>query len=234
VRRLRGTFRRRRRFLPEGRAPGGRKKHWVTRFYSELNGPPGFANQFTDLFELVQQTDYGDAGSTAAEVNHATVVRTVGMLQVDVQMGAPGANGVLWSAAIFVRSRTSVFLEFAGDGGNIAQADLFRIHHNAAFPVSGSPQLNLQRLHPMAWMPERAWSAAFRPNATPASCSDFFADVNRPQQFEPWYFDVKQRRKMKSDDSLWLLVSGSYVCEQPVEESPVFNTVLARTLLYDD
>jgi len=235
VRRFGSTFRRRRRFRPAGRAPGGRKKHWVTRFYSDVQGQPLPSNQFCDLFELIGENDYGDAGSAGtAEQNYATVVRTVGMVMPDILVEAPGANGVLWSAALFVRSRTSVFMEFNGDGGNIATGELFYIHHPAIFTVSGSPQLNLQRLQPMAWMPERAWSAAFRTNNLPAGCSDFFSDVNRESQATPWYFDVRQRRKMKTDDSLWLLVSGQYVCEVEAEESPVFNSCLARTLLYDD
>jgi len=224
---------RRRRFSQPGRAPGGRKRHWITRFFENLNGQVLPGNQFCDLFELVGPADYGDAGSTAAERNYATVVRVVGRVFPDLLVGAPGANSVLWSAAVFVRSRASVFMEFDGSGP-IAQAEMFFIHPEAIFSVSGSPQDNLERLRPMAWLPFKAWSGAWRENEPGAVCTDFFSDINLPAEAEPWDFDVKQRRRMQTDDSLWMLVSGIYGCETVAEESPVFNTCLARTLLHDD
>lgn len=190
-------------------------------------------NEFVDLFELVGPADYGDAGSAVKnEINYATVVRCVGKLEVDLTIGAPGSNGVLWSAALFVRSLSSVIMEYDGDGGIIPRGSLFAIHPESTI---GVPQENLSRVRPMAWMPNRSWSGAFLQNPTlPAECSDFYGVINRPEQSEPWYFDVKQRRRMVSDESLWLLVSGLYVCPIGGEDNPVVNTCLARTLIYDD
>jgi len=232
VRRFSSSFRRNRRFRPPGKAPGGRKKVWITNFFEALNGQVVGTNEFVDLFELVTPEDYTERIDTITNVvrrqEYATVVRTVGSLTVDVLTEAPGANGVLWSAAIFVRGFRSVFDEYNRAG---AVGHAFMIHPEAS--GSQASDVNLNRLQPMAWMPERSWSGAFRENTLPAGCSDFFSDVNRPAQSEPWYFDVKQRRKMKTDDALWLLVSGVFIC-QVNEESPVFHTCLARTLIYDD
>jgi len=232
VRRSRGSFRRRRRFLPPGRAPGGRKKNWIHRFFPAVSGQILGANEFVDLFELVNQNDYGDAGGAVRrEIQHATAVRTVGALEVDLQIEAPGSNGVLWSAAIFVRSLTSVIMEFDGDGGIVPRGSLFTIHPEASM---GIPEENLARCRPMAWLPMRSWSGVWLENPTaPAACSDFYSHINRPAQSEPWYFDVTQRRRLTSDESLWLLVSGTFVCAIE-DEQPVVNTVLSRTLIYDD
>lgn len=232
MRRFRGGFRSRRFSRPAGRAPGGRKKHWVTKFFEALNGPPLANNQFVDLFELISPFDYGDAGSattttTLQQIDYATVVRVVGKLEVDLVVEAPGSNGVLWSAAIFVRSGEAVTREYAATAGQ-----LYMIHPETVAP-GFSPAANLSRLQPMTWMPNRSYSGAFLPNAN-GVCSEFYSVINRPEQSSPWYFDVKQRRKMKTDESLWLLVSGTYVCLTGGEESPIFNTCLARTLLYDD
>lgn len=224
---FRGRFRSRRRFrnsMP-GRAPGGRKKVWVTRYFQALTGQ-NFGNQFVDLFELVAPEDYGDAGSNLErETHHATVVRVVGSLSVDLVIEAPGSNGVLYSAALFTRSRRSVFAQFANDPAE------FYIHPESP----GDPADNLSLLHPMQWLPERSYSGAFRFNApSGGQCSDFFADINREEQSVPWYFDITQRRRMQTDDSLWLVCSGTFVCLTGLEENPIVNTVLSRVLIHAD
>jgi len=232
MRRFRGGSRFRRRFSRPGKAPGGRKKHWVSVFFEGLSGQPLANNQFCDLFELVNPFDYGDAGSSTTsqhsrETNYATVVRTVGKLEVDLTVEAPGSNGVLWSACLFVRSSQAVSYEFSATAGQA-----FFIHPEQVAPgFSGAANLN--RLQPMAWMPNRAYSGSFIEN-TGGICSEFYSHINRPAQSEPWYFDVKQRRRMRTDESLWMLVSGIYVCLIGGEENPIVNTCLARTLLFDD
>jgi len=233
VPRFNRRFRSRRRFSRPGKAPGGRKKHWITRFFEGIQTPVGNANQFVDLFELVGPADYGDAGSTASERNYATVVRCVGKVLPDLIVGAPGANSLLWSAALFVRSNASVFAEFEG-GAFALPGEMFYIHPDAVFSNTRLAQANLERVRPMAWMPFRAWSGAWRTNEVGAVCTDFFSDINLPNEAAPWEFDVKQRRRMQSDDSLWLLCSGLYGCETVPEENPVVSTCTARTLIYDD
>jgi len=222
-----------RRFSRPGRAPGGRKRHWITRFFANLQGQVLPGNQFADLFQLVDPFDYGDAGSGQTELNYGTVVRVVGRVFPDLLVGAPGANSLLWSAAVFTRSQRSVFFEYDGDATTLRGENFF-IHPDAIFGTAGSSDTNLQRLKPMAWMPFRAWSGAWRTNEAGAVCTDFFSDINLPNEASPWEFDIKQRRRMQTDDALWLLVSGIYGCETVAEESPVFNTCLARTLLHDD
>jgi len=224
VRRFRTSFRRRRRLAP-GRAPGGRRKQWITRFFPGIAAQTQGTNEFIDLFELVAPEDYGDAGSVVnREQNYGTVVRCVGKVEVDLLVEAPGSNGLLWSAALFVRSRRSVFSEFGADPTQ------FFIHPEAS---TGSPEQNLQSMRPMAWMPNRSFSGTFRLNDAAGACSDFFSHINRPAQSEPWYFDVKQRRKMVTDESLYMLVSGVYIC--PInDEAPAIHTVLARTLIHAD
>jgi len=199
---------------------------WITRFFSQLTGTQN-ANEFVDLFELVAPEDYGDAGSVLErESNHATVVRVVGQATADLIIEAPGANGILWSGAIFTRSRRSVFAQFAQ---NFRE---FIIHPESSHTTNQDRNLNL--LHPMSWMPSKSWTGAFRLNEAGAGCSEYFSDINRPQESGPWDFDVTQRRRMVTDDSLWLLLSGIFVCLTPTEGNPVVNTVMARTLIHAD
>jgi len=168
-----------------------------------------------------------DAGAVANRTTeYATVVRTVGRAQPDLVIEAPGANGMLWSACIFVRSQRSLTDEF-----NAGAGQRFFIHPEATL---GDAMANLQRLKPMAWVPFRSWSGAFIENLPgPAVCSDFYARVNL-QGEQSWDFDVKQRRVMKDDESLWLLISGAFVCQTGGEDNPVVQTVFARTLIHDD
>jgi len=226
VRRFR-TNSRRRRFSAPGRAPGGRKKVWINKTFSALGTPVLGILEFADIFELVAAEDYTDPTSTTQKIEYATVVRSVGQVQCDLIIEAPGANGILWSAAVFVRSQTAVLAEFSAAPTGV----LFFIHPES--PSTTAQSEHLARLQPLHWVPWRSYSAAFRPNPG-GQCSEFFADVNLPPEALPYKWDITQRRRMRTDESLWLVVSGIFICPVGGENSPVVNTVMSRTLIHDD
>jgi len=228
VRRFRTNFRSRRRFSAPGRAPGGRKKVWINKTFSAIGTQVLGTFEFADLFELVAAEDYTDPTSTTQKIEYATVVRSVGQVQCDLIVEAPGANGILWSAAVFVRSQTAVLAEFSA----APTGQLFFIHPES--PSTTAQSEHIARLQPLHWQPWRSYSAAFRPNADPAGCSEFFSDINLPSEATPYKWDITQRRRMRTDESLWLLVSGVFICLVGGENSPVVNTVMSRTLIHDD
>jgi len=230
---FRGRFRRRgRRFRAPGKAPGGAIRKWVPALYSNIGPSQTFGtNEFVDLFELVSPaaytSDFNDVPYPNAEIRqYATVVRVVGRLQPDILVAGCDGNGILYSAAVFVRDAQSVADEFAA--GAMAR---YAIHPEATI---GNPELNLNRLQPMAWLPWKSYSGAFQENPCAvgvAACSEFFATTNLPGE-QWWDFDIKQRRKMQTPQSLWLLVSGVFLC--PINDgNPVRTTVFTRTLIHD-
>jgi len=232
--RFRG-FRRRRRFSfrRPGKAPGGSTRKWINSFFFQV-GPSQIlgTNEFVDIFQLVDVSRYtsdwnaagaGDDPNTQRE--HATVVRTVGRVLPDLLTGAPGSNGLEWSACIFVMKEQALIDQFSA--GAMAR---FAIHPGATI---GDPAVALARLQPMAWMPFKGFSHTFRENLPgPNACADFFSHYNNKDE-ATWSWDVRQRRRMVSDDGLWLLVSGTFVCDDGTEQSPIRTTVASRTLIHD-
>lgn len=226
MRKFRRGFRSRRSSQP-GRTTTGRQKVWVPKLFSSIPVVLQPNNDFADLFELVSPEDYSenfDTGSLPRRNDTCTIVRTVGRLLPDLVIGAPGANGIQWASAIFVRSRSAVLREFQAD------VSLFYLHTLAAFSVTTTFEENMTRLQPLQWVPDRSYSGAFRPNPG-GTCSEFFADINRPHDMV-WDFDVRQRRRMKGDEALYMLVSGNIVCDQ--DGGAARTDCVARTLIHDD
>lgn len=204
---------------------------WVPKLFPSIQLAILANNQFVDLFELVSPEDYAENFDPVLPTDiprrrdTATVVRIVGRAVADLVVPAPGANGIQWAAAIFVRSRQSVVSEFIHNPSN------FMFHINAIYASPASFTTNMTRLNPLQWLPDRSYSGAFRPNPG-GGCSEFFSDINRPQEIE-WDFDISQRRRLSGDEALYMAISGIVGCD--LEPDPtVFLDCAVRTLIHDD
>lgn len=222
-RRKSGTNFRSRRFSSRPGMQGGRQRKWVFKSFPNVFASPQFFPDWIDLFELVSPEDYID-DQGLDQIEHATVIRVIARVNVDLVISAPGANGVEYAAALFTRSERSVISEFANDPfGNFAIS-----------PSNGGATTNiprtLSRLQPMWWLPFRAYSGAFRENPG-GVCSEFFADVNRPNESD-FEIRTRQKRKMKTDDALFLLIAGQSICNSDGLHAVV--TVMSRTLILND
>jgi len=216
---------RRRRF---GRKPVQRKKPlWVNRAFDvePLNDAviPASPGQFVDLYELLSWRDYTDMvfAATASRQETSLVLRTMGQVEIDVLASTAVSNAVQWSAAIVVLGEDNLIGLFADPAGPIPLV----LNDNLTFAD------NLSRLNILQWKPSSGYGGAFL-GAGAATYAPSVLGGQIPDSIV-WRWDCKVKRKLKTDESLWLLVTG-VVQVTEAEGFGAASHVESRTLFYDD
>jgi len=216
------AFRRRSRWRAQGLGRASRQRRkpiWV--HYNNEQAVTGGTLAVIG-FQLVGPEDYtdgyGDTVSTRQE--SATVVRSVGRVAMDLVVGAPGANGVSWSAALIVEGQNSFENSLAQD----ATDWILHLYNTRTAILSAKDTLQLA--------PIKGFTAAFIPNPG-GLCSEFYGNTNFGE-FGEWHrdYDVTVKRKLKTDDSLIMLVTAQFVCT--VEGNAGYIAINNRTLILDD
>jgi len=214
------AFRRRRRAFSRRGATPLRKRIWVP-FYAEAPSALVTVNgDWLAAFPIVRPHDYTDSFDPAVSNRQegCTVVRSVGRIFVDFLTDQPGTNGITWAAMMIPFSEEAMENTFTADF-----ADLF-IH------LAPTMEQNLSRFRVVQHWPVRivqgsyiaiGGSAAFQASVSPNG-EQLYAD-----------FDVRQKVKLRTDQSLWIVVTGNAAVDQDPDDT-VFPEVTARTLILDD
>jgi len=210
------------------RKPVQRKKPlWVNRAFDvePLNDEviPASPGQFVDLYELLSWRDYTDMvfAATASRQETSLVLRTMGQVEIDVLASTLVSNAVQWAAAIIVMGEDNLIGLFADPAGPV----MLVINDNLTFAD------NMSRLNILQWKPSSGYGGAFL-GAGAATYAPSVLGGQIPDAIT-WRWDCKVKRKLKTDESLWLLVSG-VVGVTVGDGFGAASHVESRTLFYDD
>lgn len=190
-----------------------RETTWVRVMYEEQQ--TGVAQGFF-LFELVSPghytPDFEQAGTFRQDT--CTVVRCTGRVLIDPVLGLGDTAGIRYSSALIVMGDESAENTATADA-----ADFFL--HDAATFEQNSGRMNILHMWPF-----RDYSALFQDAigfpGVPVSTINLPANV----QFD---FDVRQKRKLKTDEALWMLVT--YDMTSFADPISVFGVLQASTLI---
>jgi len=170
-----------------------------------------------DLFELVLPEAYTyDYLEEGARDERAVVVRTLGRADIAPVSNIPGNATVNWAAALFVMGESSVEDKF------LLNPDEFQINiYDATWPD------RIRALDIMRWWPARNVGLQVWRDKDNTAVQNVISEDRL--SFE---WDVALRRRMKTDDALWLLIANSGAASPAVEVN-VTGSVAARTLIHD-
>jgi hypothetical protein len=201
-----------------GRPPRMRRKRpttWINSFYEQEQATPPFQGFFA--FALVEPIHYTEdyAQSNTFKQEGCTVLRSIGRLLVEPTLGSGDAAGMRFVAALIVAGEEAL--------ENIAiadQTDLF-LHDANLF------EENMSRLDVLQLFPFRDYSASFQDvRGFPGTGNQSYINIPNNVQLD---YDVSQRRKLKTDEALWLLVT--YDSISTADPASVFGVSQNRTLI---
>jgi len=166
-----------------------RERHWVAKSFPAFLHPNGYVQGF----EIVSPEDYLE-GDNPAVVDHCTILRTVGTLDVDPFINIPltGNSTMAFSAALVVESENAIT--------NAITADPTLIQYDPYDPLLGVRSRIVQHFLCHSFV-----LSVFRQEVDPT----FYMPVyTGDEQRLGVSWDVTQKVRMRTDEALWLFVQG--------------------------
>jgi len=208
-----------------------KKPLWIAAAYDiqandalDVGGQP--IGTFVELMELVSWQDYTDeTGLPGNRKETCGVQRVLGQCAVDLVASTQQSNAVFWAAAVIVMSSEALENVFTAD-----PADLV-LHDAATF------EENITRLNVMQWSPTAGYNAVFE--VLPQAAGTSFAPATLGPQAAngralEWNFDLNVKRKLHTDESVWMLVTGLVIKTVAEFGLGTFIRTETRSVIYDD
>lgn len=195
---------------------------WIRREYDQVvSAVPGLGTRTIDAFILVAQEDYTDETTGAFRKEEGTFLRTLGRVTYHVSAGPNSSNACIWSGAIVKISEESLENTFLNDPQDLNVLE------------SGLRAVNLSRLDVLHSLPQCGYSAGFEDLAGGGGVQK--ATGMSVSQFTGWGsmdFDVRVKRRLKTDEAIVFLVTGIFQFDQEPQESAAV-VLNSASVIYD-
>lgn len=190
-----------------------RERAWVHHEWDIASHPDGE----TAYFNVLSPEDYLE-GDNPQKVDHCTLLRTCGRFELDVQVDAlaEGFNSLQWNWMLIVVSAEAM--------ENAAIVDPLLLEYSPWNPVVDSKG----RIIRMGFN-HVATQVIFNQLGAPMT-TVFQPVMTGAKQDMAVEWDVKQKVKMKTDDTLWLAISATMTS---TEATTWFTVGSSRTLFAD-
>lgn len=220
------AFRRQRRPMRQRPRQSARQRVWVPFHVQDTVGSFVTIANFLAIAELVAPEDYTNDFPDRFRKERATHLRSIGRVTCDILIQVPEEDRVSsaalsWGAALVVIGEE--FLENTFDND---PADLF-VHEQPAWMA------NINRLDVLQyWTRTYTGTIEFKGNSANVPIP-FQPFINQPSEVFIQY-DVKQKRTLKTDETLALIVSGQFdPPTEVIDEDALEFHVVNRTLMSD-